>query len=289
MPERKLSILVPEIVLGVIGVLAVVGLGIVLNFGVSGVPLADVWSGYGTVALVLVTLVNVSLSGIALLESRKERQISRDVLKENQRDRVVEYVNEILIGTKNQLRLEQRDIKMGDGVLNDFENFFFNSAKEFEQIDKSIYNPLTGYSQLKREIPGLQDHLINQLSELPVDQWPDDAQERVRNSLPEDRDVEDISIPLEAIARFVVYHNINELPSDWVEQTDDRVIVSLSKVKKSELFRGDFDALSGKIASLDKIVENIIGIIDSKQDELVREYDIYPTELDNEKTYPVKK
>jgi hypothetical protein len=98
---------------------------ILVSFVIAGI-VGVAWTGYawatgqniprtlvesGPFLLVLVTLINIGLSGLGFLEARKERRLTRQTLAEYRKDGIIETIVRLIETTNDQLQIDEIRLK----------------------------------------------------------------------------------------------------------------------------------------------------------------------------------
>lgn len=267
----------------------------------QNIPRALVESG--PFLLVLVTLINIGLSGLGFLEARKERRLTRETLRESRKEGIIEMLILTAEALQDELQANKSRFETNNGtariyptlptfeepdeeLLSDLSSHYTNLIEDLEEYGHLRYEYHTHRKELKarlsESIPGdLDDELLDGLLKAT------DSNLESMNSDPQGdpfyNRLDEYSEKLTYIALMIESPKEaafrNSSSKGWIDDNIDSLCEALAKLRSTDEFRDDFEKLGKLQVSLCSQNEQIQEGIASAKDGLKEQYNISEAEI----------
>jgi len=282
--------------------------------GIAGI----VWAGYvgvtgqnipralvesGPFLLVLVTLINIGLSGLSFLEARKERRLTREALRESRKEGVIEMLVLTAEALQDELRANESRFETDnensstypalptfeepdEELLSDLSSHYPNLVEDLEEYENIRYEYYTCRKELKTR---LNESIPSNLDEEVVDELlkatgsslesvsPNPQGNTFYNRLDEYSDnLTHITLMLDSPKEAVFGSGSSK---GWIDDNLDSLCEVLTKLRSTNEFRADFerlDELQTSMRSQNKLIQKRIG---EAKAELKQRYNISEAEI----------
>jgi hypothetical protein len=291
------AILVFFVVAGIVGV---VWVGYAWTTG-QGIPRTLVESG--PFMLVLVTLINIGLSGLGFLEARKERRLTRETLRESRKNGVIEMIVLTAEAIQDELRANESRFKTDDGtsrtypalptfeepdeeLLSDLSSYYPDLVEDLGKYENIRYEYHTHREEIKtrlnESIPGnLDDELLDELLKATGSSLesvnPNPEGDTYYNRLDEYSEKLVHVTLMQELPKEAVFGNGSS--KGWIDDNIASLREVLTKLRSTDEFRDDFeklDELQTSMASQNELIQERVA---SAKAELKEQYNISEAEI----------
>lgn len=271
-------ILIPLVAAGVLGV---GGTGIVWYRG-GAIP--SFLINAGPFLLVLVTLINIGLSGLAFLEGKKERRLTQDILNESRKDGVIETIVRSIEPLNERLEWDREDLCAPEGNHTSYKTLAFVGTPDYKTIRHvsyyytNIIDDIGKYDDMKKEynsnIIDLNETISNYIESGHL---PDDILMHLPNHAHEDN----VAANSDDLAHIVLTGEKPKSSKDWIWDNFEDIRKTMNELQDIDQFEEEFNEIGKLRRKLFNKNQQIQKKIDDAKSEYCEQYNIRNAEIED--------
>ncbi|NHN46387.1 hypothetical protein G9464_02065 [Halostella sp. JP-L12] len=280
--ERSWIESIAGFVLAAFVITGVISIALVMYFN-NSIP--NSYINLGPLLLVLVTLINIGLSGLGYLESRKERRLNRETLSEYRKDGIIELLArstkrymEGFYSDRRKINVETYEFPLY-GELEGVPISQFLSEDIINDIEKhypDIRDDFSEYIDVRRRYVKQRRTAKEKIKSSITDKLPNHISEELHNEGASERSIIHNS---EDLAEIVLTGTPPESSTGWVESSLDQTQEPLLEWRKSEELVDCFRSLDCVAKELLTISDKIEEEIEDVEEEVMSTYNITHAEI----------
>lgn len=248
------SILISFVIAGIAGVILTV-----YAWGQGG-SIPSFFVDSGPFLLVLVTLINIGLSGLGFLEARKERRLTRKTLAEYRKDGIIETIVQTIEVLTDELRSDEAELETTKDARTTYPKLWGITMPDEELLlDISpLYPDVTDdfdeYLELRDKYKTHRDELEENVEEFIPDGLNEDqlddllkatgsSFESVSPNPENDSFYKRLRNESSKLAHIVMVAESPDRSKGWIDDNEEEIRDVLLELRSIEEFREDFEKL----------------------------------------------
>lgn len=283
--ETSLSDKFWSAILGLLVLIGIVGFVAIIIIGVRGGSIPTFFVESGPFLLVLITLINIGLSGLSFLEGRKERRLTRKTLYESQKPGMVETLIRTTEPLLDSLSQDESVLNTTDGQvtkytpLDDFRVPHEDLMEDLSYVYPNMAGEIYEYEEKRDCYNEARNQLEKQVAEEIV---TTDILLDITTETPYGMSIDHMEGGCEKMAHIVMTGEKPEGCRLWVDNNIDFLRSTLLKLRNTDEFANEFSKIERlRSNTLDKNAE-IQDNIPSAKEKINKEYKIRSAELQKE-------